>query len=63
MEQKNETTNTRDYPEFQIGYPERNDVRTPSDDQDVVRNMERLHFDAEKQQLVRMTADGKVRGV
>jgi len=40
-----------DFPELQIGYPERNDVRDPN------HEMERLHVDLENFELRRTRAD------
>jgi hypothetical protein len=44
-----------DYPELQIGYPERNDVRDPNCE------MERIHVNLESLELERTTADGSTR--
>ena len=44
-----------DFPELQIGYPERNDVRDPN------AEMERIHVDLESFELKRTTADGLIR--
>jgi len=40
-------SSVRDYPELQVGYPERNDVRSP----EYVR--ERIHVDLESLKLIR----------
>jgi hypothetical protein len=40
-----------DFPELQIGYPERNDVRDPNTE------MERLHVDLDSLELRRTKAD------
>lgn len=58
---RQEQNRTNDFPELQIGYPERNDVTRPKDESEILREMERLHFDPERLELVRTTADGKVR--
>jgi len=39
-----------DFPELQIGYPERNDVRNPNHD------MERIHVDLDNMELRRTNA-------
>ena len=44
-----------DFPELQVGFPERNDVRDPNAD------MERIHVDLESFELKRTTADGIIR--
>ena len=44
-----------DFPELQIGYPERNDVKNPNSE------MERIHVNLENFELKRTTADGIVR--
>jgi hypothetical protein len=44
-----------DFPELQIGYPERNDVRDPNAER------ERIHVDLESFELQRTTADGITR--
>jgi hypothetical protein len=41
-----------DFPELQIGYPERNDVRDPNGE------MERVHVNLESLELERTHADG-----
>ena len=46
-----------DFPELQIGYPERNDVRNPN------LEMERIHVDLENFELLRTTADGVTREI
>lgn len=60
MEQNAQKNRQNDYPELQIGYPERNDVTSPQDGNNFLRQMERFHFDPEKMELVRTTADGTV---
>jgi hypothetical protein len=44
-----------DFPELQVGYPERNDVRDPN------AEMERIHVDLESFELKRTKADGMTR--
>jgi hypothetical protein len=44
-----------DFPELQIGYPERNDVRDPN------HEMERIHVNLDNFELKRTTADGITR--
>ncbi len=44
-----------DFPELQVGYPERNDVRDPN------HEMERIHVDLENFELKRLNADGVTR--
>lgn len=44
-----------DFPELQIGYPERNDVRDPNGE------MERIHVNLENFELQRATADQIIR--
>jgi hypothetical protein len=51
MEQRNLNRRPSDFPELQVGYPERNDVRNPNDE------MERIHVDLESFELSRKTAE------
>ena len=44
-----------DFPELQVGFPERNDVRDPN------AEMERIHVDLESFELQRTKADGLTR--
>jgi hypothetical protein len=46
-----------DFPELQVGYPERNDVRDPNNE------MERIHVDLEKFELKRLNAEGLTREI
>jgi hypothetical protein len=46
-----------DFPEFQVGYPERNDVRNPN------LEMERLHVDFDNFQLSRTNAEALTREI
>ena len=55
MENKNERARPNDYPELQIGYPERNDVKDPNGD------MERIHVNFENFELKRLNAEGVTR--
>jgi hypothetical protein len=48
---------TNDFPELQIGYPERNDVRNPN------HEMERIHVDIENMELRRMNATDLTREI
>jgi hypothetical protein len=48
-------TRPNDFPELQIGYPERNDVRDPNAER------ERIHVDLESFELQRTTADELIR--
>jgi hypothetical protein len=50
MEQNIQKTRPNDFPELQIGYPERNDVRDPN------QEMERIHVNLENFELRRTTA-------
>lgn len=52
MNQNMQSQRMNDYPELQIGYPERNDVRNPN------WEMERIHVDFENFQITRTNADG-----
>lgn len=51
MKRSNQKPRPNDFPELQIGYPERNDVRDPN------QEMERIHVDLENFELRRATAD------
>lgn len=55
MNKSTENNRPNDYPELQIGYPERNDVSNPNGD------MERIHVNFENFELKRLNADGVVR--
>lgn len=55
MERNMQSRKQNDYPELQIGYPERNDVRNPNSE------MERIHVDFDSFELKRTTADGMIR--
>ncbi|HYG02742.1 MAG TPA: hypothetical protein VD927_09865 [Chryseosolibacter sp.] len=55
MKKKSERTRPNDYPELQVGYPERNDVRNPNGE------MERIHVNLENLELKRLTAEGVTR--
>lgn len=44
-----------DFPELQVGYPERNDVRDPNNDR------ERLHVNLDNFELKRLSAEGVAR--
>jgi hypothetical protein len=55
MERNMQNRRVNDFPELQIGYPERNDVRNPNCD------MERIHVDIDSFELKRTTADGLTR--
>jgi hypothetical protein len=46
-----------DFPELQVGYPERNDVRDPNND------MERIHVNLENFELKRLNAEGLTREI
>lgn len=52
MSQNMQNRRANDYPELQIGYPERNDVRNPNGE------MERIHVDLENFELKRTNAEG-----
>ena len=52
MNQNMQNRRPNDYPELQIGYPERNDVRDPNVE------MERYHVNLDNLELIRTTADG-----
>lgn len=41
-----------DFPELQVGYPERNDVRDPN------HEMERIHVNLDNFELKRLSAEG-----
>jgi hypothetical protein len=56
MDKNYSNRRSNDFPESQIGYPERNDVRNPNGD------MERIHVNLENFQLHRTNAEGIVRG-
>lgn len=51
MNYNSEMRRRNDFPESQIGYPERNDVRDP------LYEMERIHVDLETLELTRTSAD------
>jgi hypothetical protein len=55
MNQQIQNRRPNDFPELQIGYPERNDVRDPN------HEMERLHVNLDSLELLRTTADGITR--
>jgi hypothetical protein len=55
MNQNIRNRRSNDYPELQIGYPERNDVRDPNCE------MERIHVNLDTFQLHRTNADGLMR--
>lgn len=55
MNQNIQKRRPNDFPELQIGYPERNDVRDPN------HEMERIHVNLENLELLRTTADGITR--
>lgn len=55
MNKSTENVRPNDYPELQIGYPERNDVRNPN------HEMERIHVNLENFELKRLTAEGVIR--
>jgi hypothetical protein len=57
MKQEMHDSRVHDFPELQIGYPERNDVRNPNFER------ERIHVDLEKLELKRTTADGLTREI
>jgi hypothetical protein len=46
-----------DFPELQVGYPERNDVRDPNVER------ERIHVDLENFELKRLNAEGLTREI
>lgn len=52
MEPRTPNYRVNDFPELQIGYPERNDVRNPNIE------MERIHVDMESFELKRTNAQG-----
>jgi len=52
MNQNIQNRRVNDFPELQVGYPERNDVRNPNCE------MERIHVNLESMKLERTTADG-----
>jgi hypothetical protein len=55
MNQNVRNRRSNDFPELQIGYPERNDVRDPNGE------MERIHVSLEDFQLHRTNANGVIR--
>ena len=55
MNRNMQSRRLNDFPELQIGYPERNDVRDPNGD------MERIHVNLESLELERTNADGQTR--
>ena len=57
MSQRTQNSRTNDFPELQIGYPERNDVRNPN------HEMERIHVDMENMELRRMNATDLTREI
>lgn len=57
MERNMQNRRVNDFPELQIGYPERNDVRNPTSE------MERIHVDIDSFKLKRTTADGITREI
>ena len=46
-----------DFPELQVGYPERNDVRDPN------QEMERIHVNLDNFELKRLNAEGVAREI
>jgi hypothetical protein len=58
MRENIERNKPNDYPELQIGYPERNDVRDPDGTSGNSYQSERYHVDLENFKLIRTTADG-----
>ena len=55
MERNIQNRKPNDYPELQIGYPERNDVRNPNSE------MERIHVELDSFELKRTNAEGLTR--
>jgi hypothetical protein len=55
MDRNMQSRRVNDFPELQIGYPERNDVRDPNGD------MERIHVNLDSLELERTSADGQPR--
>jgi hypothetical protein len=55
MNEKVTNRRSNDFPELQVGYPERNDVRNPNGE------MERIHVNLENFELYRTNAEGIVR--
>jgi hypothetical protein len=52
MNSNGRNTRLNDYPELQVGFPERNDVRNP------VYEMERIHVDLESLELSKTNFQG-----
>jgi hypothetical protein len=52
MDRRIQNSRVNDFPELQIGYPERNDVRDPNCE------MERIHVNLDNFELERTKADG-----
>jgi hypothetical protein len=57
MNRNIQNRSANDFPEFQIGYPERNDVRDPN------WEMERIHVNLESLELKRTSATGVIREI
>lgn len=58
MSQSMQDRRINDFPELQIGYPERNDVRNPNH-----YEMERIHVDMDNMELRRMKATDVTREI
>jgi hypothetical protein len=57
MNQNTQSRRPNDFPELQVGYPERNDVRDPNNER------ERIHVNLENFELKRLNAEGVTREI
>lgn len=57
MNKNTQNRRPNDFPELQVGYPERNDVRDPN------HEMERIHVNLDNFELKRLSADGVTREI